>query len=333
MSELEAVFERYKREYTCFEQAALELEKLLKEGCARMGLRAEVESRAKTIPSFIKKIYARSYDDPWLEVTDKVGGRIITETLLDRKTAARLFDESTGTTLISVLSMEDKSDGVDPQNLYYPGIHVQGIVPEFFTSDGQPIECEIQLRTKAQDAWAVASHGRIYKGILPLSKRTTRRIYRLSVLTEMFDEEVKTAMDEMCSEPEYEHAVLIRDLETLYLPMTGEPGENMLSLEVLDVLKSLVDVEGREKYFEELKKFVEENSSKISGILSDYGPRSDFANQWAYWLFSQPESLLIFEKVENHAFALSEAVEGTEMEEAFRHLFEAWGKEMASTDI
>jgi ppGpp synthetase/RelA/SpoT-type nucleotidyltranferase len=47
--------------------------------------------------------------------------------------------------------IKNKSAEGDVGELFYPGVHVQVVVDGAATADGEPIECEIQLRTKAQD--------------------------------------------------------------------------------------------------------------------------------------------------------------------------------------
>src|SRR5205807_1493143 len=77
----EAARERYVADYHHFEVAAAQMEGLLQRVCSDAGVRAEVNARAKTISSFVKKMHVREYEDPWKETTDKVGARVIVETL------------------------------------------------------------------------------------------------------------------------------------------------------------------------------------------------------------------------------------------------------------
>jgi putative GTP pyrophosphokinase len=47
---------------------------------------------------------------------------------------------------------------------------------------------QIQLRTQAQDVRAYLEHGLIYKPVIRRSPEIARKVARLSVLVEMFDE-------------------------------------------------------------------------------------------------------------------------------------------------
>ena len=214
------------------------------------------------------------------------------------------------------------------QTLFYPGIHVQVEVPGASTSEGDKIQCEIQIRTKAQDLWSVPSHELVYKGLIEPSRQTKRRVLRLSVLTEMFDEEVGMAMREIAADQGYELTLLLRAAEALYLSFVAEPGEDELSLEVLRIVSAALPDAERPSYPARLKTFVESNRGKLAEVFATYGVYSEFASQYAYWLFTQPESLIVFERVSATPEALAEAVEATEIKEIVKHLYAAWGVSM-----
>jgi putative GTP pyrophosphokinase len=321
----DAARERYLAEYENFEAAGISLEESLKTLVARLGVRAHVEVRAKTVGSFVKKIHIDHYVDPWTEITDKLGGRIIVKTLDDLETVREAFELDPPP--LPVLLVEDKSAKANVGTLFYPGVHVQVQVPGARTSDGQTIECEVQIRTKAQDLWSVPSHELVYKGLVTPPRHTQRRILRLSVLTEMFDEEVRLAMREIAADPSYRLAVLLRASEALYLTFVAEPGEDELSLEVLRIIEPALPRYGP-GYGSELKAFVDANRSKLASTFTAYGVYSAFASQYAYWLFSQPESLIVFERITSAPQALAAAVCDSEIQDAVRHLFAAWGAPM-----
>lgn len=318
--------QKYIDEYPRFEAAARSMEELLVQLCRAVGIRAVVEVRHKSIGSFVKKIHIKKYTEPWTEITDKVGGRIVVGTLADLERTRALF-EGAGCSL-NVLSLVDKSRENDEDRLSYAGIHIQTVVPGAHTSDGERIECEIQLRTKAQDLWSVPSHELLYKGAIEPSKHTRRRVLRLSVLTELFDEEVRQAMNEIAADPRYAPGVLLRTLEARYLGFVGDPGEDELSMEVLGVLQSSLSEVGETAYAPALDEFIEGHRDKIADIYETYGVYSDFSADHEYILFSQPESLLIFERVSSAPLRLALLVEGTDLQSPVRHMFAAWGAEI-----
>lgn len=321
----DAAREKYLFEYEHFEKAGQTMEAALTALLMSLGVRGQVEVRAKTVGSFVKKIHINHYTDAWLEITDKLGGRVIVKTLDDLAKVRAAFEAEDPR--FPVLWIEDKSEKADVGTLFYPGVHVQVKVPGSVTSDGEVIACELQIRTKAQDLWSVPSHELVYKGLIKPPKQTRRRILRLSVLTEMFDEEVRLAMQEVAADPSYELAVLLRASEALYLSFVAEPGEDELSLEVLRIISPALPP-AEPEYMGLLTAFVKANKHKLSELFATYGVYSDFASQYAYWLFSQPESLIVLERASSAPQALAEAVEESEIKDAVKHLFAAWGVSM-----
>jgi len=69
--------QRFRDEWPHFDAAANALVPRLKRLCAELGIAASIAARPKDVGSFVKKIYLRGYVDPWREITDKVGARVI----------------------------------------------------------------------------------------------------------------------------------------------------------------------------------------------------------------------------------------------------------------
>jgi hypothetical protein len=132
---------------------------------------------------------------------------------------------------------------------------------------------------------------------------------------------------EIAADPSYRLAVLLRASEALYLTFVAEPGEDELSLQVLRIIEPALPRYGP-GYGSELKAFVDANRSKLASTFTAYGVYSAFASQDAYWLFSQPESLIVFERITSAPQALAAAVCDSEIQDAVRHLFAAWGAPM-----
>lgn len=312
-------------EHDRFAAAAEAMQARLDAFVREQGIRAAVEVRAKTVASFVKKVHTRSYEDPWVETTDKVGARVIVKTLDD---LGRLRAALESTSEFELLRIEDRSELANEDRLFYPGVHAQVVVPAATTSDGERIECEVQLRTKAQDLWSVPSHELLYKGVIEPSKATRRRVLRLSVLTEMFDEEVRLAMHEVASDARYELALLLREAEALYLTFVAEPGEDDLSLEVLSTVAEALPAEDRSGYPTTLRTFVDAHRAKLAEVFETYGVRSPFGAEYPYWLFSQPEAIIVLERIDRAPQALAEAVSSSEIRDAVRSLYAAWGSPM-----
>lgn len=329
----EAARSRFATEYPAHERAAEVLQGLLDRYARAHGYRATVVSRPKTIASFVKKSHKLNndgglqYPEPWDEIRDKVGARIIVDSLTDLHGLCAAMQAS-GLEGSPFQDFDDKSQNADPASLYYPGIHAQVIVPGVTTSDGQPIDAEVQLRTKAQDLWASTSHQLVYKGVVAPEPATFRRVMRLSVLVEMFDEEVQRVMTELAADPAYRSAEILHLAEAEYLKFVAEPGEPELSLEVLQLLQDLVPAD-LTAYARELREFVTNNESKLRAIFTDYGPYSAFAASYANWLFSQPEAVVVFNLIETAPMRLASSLP-EELFTPVRNLFAAWGQQMPS---
>lgn len=334
MTKADEARQKYVAEYQTFKDASVGLAARLAEFARERGFAATVEAREKTVASFVKKAHRRQpddatqpkYIDPWAQITDKVGARVVVESLPALGALRQAIERDTldGEPFFDV---QDKTASSSPTALFYPGIHAQVMVPGFTTSDGQPIEAEVQLRTKAQDLWATTSHKLIYKGVVEPGRTAHRRIMRLSVLVEMFDEEVERAMNELAADPAYRTAGFLHVTEAEYLRFVADPGEPGLSLEVLEALSSLVDTDPTQ-YAETLRSFVAAHENKLRDAFDTYGAYSEFAEQYVYWLFSQPEAVMVFHLIETKPLELSRVVQQTELSEAVSRLYAAWGKQM-----
>lgn len=280
--------------------------------------------RAKEISSFVKKL--RKYgDDCWDKTTDKVGAQIVLHTLSEVRHLREVLEG--GAEGLGYIETTDKSMYTgDPRALRYTGVHVQIQLPDVSTSDDLPVECEIQLRTQAQDVWAYLEHGLIYKPLIDPSPAIARKIARLSVLVEMFDEEVDTVITELEQDPRYGSALLLHEAERWFLTFVSEPGERDLSLEVLDQIRPSIDVVDAVSYGPTLASFVAEHRTQIEDALRDYGSGSDYEGDFTYFLFSQPEALIIWERVESKPLALARTVRNTELEPAVEALADVWGR-------
>jgi putative GTP pyrophosphokinase len=174
---------------------------------------------------------------PWGKTTDKVGARVIVETKGD---VARAVEAIRASDLEISGRIDDKRLSDEPTALVYPGTHFQVRVPALTEKDGSPIECEVQVRTKAEDLWSVPSHKLTYRAPVEVSRLTQRRMWRLSVLVEMFDEEVETAMAEVASLPGYKSARLLDIAESVYLTFVVEREDRELSIDVITALGDVV---------------------------------------------------------------------------------------------
>ncbi|MFD3442775.1 hypothetical protein ACFWU3_35400 [Streptomyces sp. NPDC058685] len=314
--------QRFKEERELLEQSAKATADHIARAAARKELACTVTSRAKEVESFEKKIARKGYTDPWEQITDKVGVRVVVQHsgLLDP-----LREVITG--CLEIIKVEDDRNNNDVARLRYPRLHIQAVMAGGETDpDGTPYECEIQLRTEAVDLWSRMSHKFLYKpGVAPPAD-VSRSLYRLIALVELYDLEVERGAEAMSKHPELVRGSHLLDLaEQIYQTFTDHPFSRELSYEVVDVLADAVDDET--SYGEQLAAFTENYRDRLEQLYADYGPRGFHSREHGrYLLASQPESLIIFERLAKARFALSEAWQESELSEAWLNdLAEAWG--------
>ncbi|MFE2914231.1 hypothetical protein [Kitasatospora indigofera] len=289
----------------------------------RRGIACEITSRTKEVSSFTTKIYRKNYSDPWKEITDKAGIRVIVphSGLLDP--VVDLIKES-----LDIVEVQDHRDAVGSEDrLRYPRLHIQAIMfGKELDPDGVPYECEIQVRTEAVDLWARMSHKLLYKpGVAP-PPDVSRSLYRLIALVELYDLEVERGVQAMSRHPELADSNQLLDLaEGVYRTFTGHPYSRELSHDVVDVLLSTIG-DDTVAYGEKLAEFVDSFRGRIEQAYVDYGPSSDhFLKHNRYLLASQPESLIIFERLTNARFRLQGTWDGQLPETMLTDMAQAWG--------
>jgi ppGpp synthetase/RelA/SpoT-type nucleotidyltranferase len=160
----------------------------------------KIEFRAKTVESFIGKLERKSYkyQDPFKEITDFAGVRIIT------------FYQDSVPKIVEIIRREfeideenslDKFDNLEADEFGYRSVHLivllsksRSELKEWKRFAG--LKAEIQLRSILQHAWANMSHKFDYKVTSQAPREIRRRLFRLSALLELADEEFKALLDQ-----------------------------------------------------------------------------------------------------------------------------------------
>ncbi|MFF7300606.1 hypothetical protein [Streptomyces sp. NPDC008265] len=319
---VEEAFQRYQQEHPRIEAAANATKTHLDNRAARKGITCQVSARAKELSSFNTKVYRKGYTDPWTQITDKAGVRLVVPHRGLLGPALELVKES-----LDVIEVQDYRDNHDDEyRLSYPRLHVQAVMfGAEKDPDGVPYQCEIQLRTEAVDLWSRMSHRLLYKpGVTP-PPDVSRSLYRLIALVELYDLEVERGVEAMAQHPELVRSNLLLDMtEQVYRTLTDHPYSRDLSQDVLDVLAQTID--DADTYGERLADFVEGHRKRIQRAYADYGPTSDhFLKHGRYMLASQPESLIIFERLTNARFRLKGTWDGQLPETMLTDMAEIWG--------
>ncbi|MEU4154590.1 hypothetical protein [Streptomyces sp. NPDC026659] len=298
MSVVNDAFHRYQAELPNVRKAAQLTAALLRRKTARAHITCEVAHRAKEIGSFVTKAYHKEYADPWNQITDKAGVRITVQHKGFLNKALEVVKDN----LTLVEDPQDYREQEDVEGQYtlqYPRLHVQILAAgDLRDGDGRPYECEIQIRTEATDLWARMSHRLLYKtGTTDVPRDVSRSLYRLIALVELYDLEVERGVDVLAQHPDFTRTNrLLAQAEFLYRTFTEHEYRRDLSEDILDVL--IETVEREPDYPNKLAQFAEEHRQQLEDAYRDYGPTSElFLTHGRYILASQPESLIIFERL------------------------------------
>lgn len=281
-----------------------------------------VVARVKSPRSLIRKIRAApASPQAWDSVKDKVGVRVICSTKKDCRRADDLVVGGPWEVVERVV----KSGA--PDQLYYPGIHITVISEDVKDHRDVPIPCEIQIRTRAQDAWAVISHKLSYKGVVKPPPKMQRLIDRLTVVVEMFDDEVQRLFKKRARLPMYDTAVKLEHLEDKFEELTGEVAEASDDLTTISILMEAYEASERAQFSSLVDGFCEARAD-LAELLAQHSVRSETYRDSADWLFTQPEVLAVLERATNRRHLLLNAVQGTDFEDVVRTTCAAAGLQL-----
>lgn len=268
--------------------------------------------RVKTARSLIRKLRERPNDPrTWDSITDKVGVRVICTTRKDCNNATRHIVAGPWT----VLKIERKKGQHD--RLFYPGIHIEIAADDALDHTGAPIICEVQIRTRAQDAWAVASHKLTYKGTVVPPKKMRRLVDRLTIFVEVFDDEIHRLFKKRGKLPMYAEAVALEHLEEAYERLSGEPAEGAKDLSIIAILMGAYGADEKPVVADLVDQHCA-NTPSLADLIRAHSYNADGYRDQADWLFTQPEALLVLERARSKPYRLLHAVQNTDLEDVVR---------------
>jgi len=269
---------------------------------------ASVTGRVKTHRSVLGKIYRKGNARTWESLGDLVALKAIFPT-------QRGVDEFTNW----LNAQADWNPKLEVKKSLANELRYESMQFDLWCSalndyTGTPIKIELQARTAAADAWYVVDHRLRYKGAVKLPPELERKLYRLIVLTELFDQEVEAVIAQQASLPEYGIArlyeTLTREMDQLIdgHAKTSRP-EGLLEL----VLSSYSDDELPD--LENLvSAFLEAKRGAIRAVVIDH--LHDAANfvEARDWLYYEPEALLIAERATTRPSLLAARTAGSDFE-------------------
>lgn len=187
--------EKLRPEYEAFARKIVELTQDLVEG-ADVSV-AQIDYRAKTAESLADKIDRKQYKDPFSQIKDLAGVRIVTYYNDDAQQVADILGNEF---LVSAADSVDKFTDLDVNAFGYRSLHVvcqvsqaRSTLPEWRRYADKFVE--IQVRSVLQHAWAAISHKLDYKSPSQAPVALRRQLFRLSALLELADGEFATIRD------------------------------------------------------------------------------------------------------------------------------------------
>jgi putative GTP pyrophosphokinase len=186
------------RFYPLFVGFAKRIHALLEELIKSQGIPvAQVEHRAKSPESFAGKLARKAYRDPFSEVKDLAGVRVVTYYSDDVQRVANVIRREVA---VDKDHSSDKLHELAVDEFGYRSFHLvcalqspRDTLPEWQQFAGLAVE--IQVRSVLQHAWAAISHKLDYKVASQAPTELRRQLFRLSALLELADEQFALLRD------------------------------------------------------------------------------------------------------------------------------------------
>lgn len=140
-----------------------------------------VQGRVKDFSSFHNKILRKGLSDPFNDVRDLVGVRVV---CLFRPEVEKVVAVIKNT--FTIIEEDNQMDGNSPNNFGYMAFHLEAKLKDSQVDvnleEVKNSPFEVQIRTIAQDAWASISHYLDYKKESEIPAKLRRDFYALSGL-------------------------------------------------------------------------------------------------------------------------------------------------------
>jgi ppGpp synthetase/RelA/SpoT-type nucleotidyltranferase len=147
-------------------------------------LKVSITSRVKTIDSFLEKVVRKQYANPLREMTDMAGVRVVCQFTPDLTQVAAALND-----LFMIQERVDKTALLGSDRMGYFGTHFIVQLGEKYRGprydDIFQLNCEIQVKTILQDAWAQIDHSLMYKATVSIPSKERRDLNNVSSLLEV----------------------------------------------------------------------------------------------------------------------------------------------------
>jgi len=224
-----------------------------------------VDFRLKNIDSFLEKIDRKSYNDPFNDIEDICGLRIICYYQSDIKKICQVINSE-----FDIKENQDKEELLEEDQFGYRSHHFVGKVKKKWLEAPnyrglENLKFEIQVRTVLMHAWAEIEHKLAYKQEIHIPTHLKRKLYRISAKLEEADEQFEDIKNE---------SIQYRKKLTDSSKTKGEAFYYNLNLN-LDSLQSFLDFKfpTRKKNINETRSLLDElveNEIGLNDIISGF---------------------------------------------------------------
>lgn len=303
-----SLYDEYSKAHDHFVEQAQVLERLLQE-LVRPGAlgKSIIAARAKDPLELYKKQLRKKYEDPWRDCPDIVGARIVVGTPIEKSDVLRILSTSSRIKA----DVEDQSKDATPHEIRYRGLHVHVTSEELKDSRGEPLRCEVQVRTMAEHAWAETEHRYVYKkGEVPDQLR--RHFNRLLVLMELFDKEIEEGVTMAKELPGFRRLELSHALEHSISDITKSPNDHVLTMEAIEQLEG-IGFGNSTELLSLVTSYLSTHADELTSVMEEHGPQAPGHDVNRDWIFSQGESILFLALLEEDEYRLSNALQGSDL--------------------
>jgi ppGpp synthetase/RelA/SpoT-type nucleotidyltranferase len=299
VTDLDRLRATYSAEYPAYEALAKAVAEDIGTELQRRGIWASVEPpRAKAIPNTIRKVLkklAKDGGDPeeiLAAITDKAGVRVLVPHLGARRQVHHAIEA-----IFEVVKFEDMVERYGTDRLGYLGYHYEICRRD----DPARLVCEVQLHTRASNAWSEFAHDLTYKpsGGQKVPKSLTRRLNMTVALIELFDKEANRIRKRILKLPGAEIARLLSVLEPEFLKLAYDDYDSEASTLVLSEVALAYSPGELAGYKQLVTEFMATHGERLAMVYEAY--RNDPS---ASPLLFQPESIAVFERLVNKRMLL-----------------------------
>ncbi len=306
---MEQARELWLKEKVLYEKYSVILKNELKEVFKTASIPVALTHRIKEDDSLLKKMLFKN--KTYSEINDKAGVRAVLHFLSDLELSDALIQ---ATFKDRIVKRENKMETSDEKTFGYLSIHYD---ISSYTSSTTPVICELQLRTVCQNAWSELAHILSYKPDIELPVNIKREVNALSALMEIADNQFQTILDMINKLPTSSPVRILKALDAFFYSHIAAWYDTEMSHYFLSDITCLYNP--GEDIVRILQTFIEKNGDDIASIA---------AKRKEVLFFSQPEIVVILERLENKQFKLIDYWESKYPLEQLKAIANAWGNSL-----